>query len=345
MCPEPSSSTDAENAAGPPLVSRELQEVVNEGKVGGQALQQEVVQGTGGPLVVLVLSSTPRGGSTLLSDMLSNIQDSVLLFEPLWFIEKIDCFNDDECVTEYLGNVLACDFRLEFETWLKHKGLFFHFFSPEARRCLSDKNKEACIKDMKLRQLCKKARAVIVKVIRARLSMVYNLLQDPRFNLKVIHLTRDPRGSLTSIARFGWNADPRLRCNELHDDMKVYEEMRQAFPAAVMQVRYEQLCLKPLDTTSDIFRFLFDNATLPDSVRTYLKQHMLSSKKKGGNMSTIKNSTAEFESWRYKIDAKRLKDIEGEPVCEQAIRAMGHALFGSHKAVSDSRLPLILTNT
>lgn len=310
-------------------------------KVGGAAQQQVSAR----PLVVLVLSSMPRGGSTLLTELLSAVHDSVVLFEPLWYIEKQDCFMEEACVLEYLGDVLACSFKLDFEYWLKKKDLFFHYFSPEARRCQDTKSAEAkaaCLKGMNLRQECGAAPLVIVKVIRARLSLVKYLLQDPRINLKVIHLTRDPRASIRSIASFGWNANPHTRCSEMYDDLQTYEKLRQASPAEVTQVRYEQLCLRPREITSDIFRFLFDNATLPGPVSAFVDKHMLGVGKNGGTMNTVKNSSAEFESWRYKIDAKRLKDIEEEPVCEQAIRHMGHALFGTLKAANNSKIPLIL---
>ncbi|KAG0728297.1 Carbohydrate sulfotransferase 3 [Chionoecetes opilio] len=296
------------------------------------------------PLVVLVLSSMPRGGSTLLVELLSTIQESVVLFEPLWFIEKIKCFEDEACLTTYLADVFSCSFKEDFETWLKGKGLFFHYFNEQARHCLAEKNeaKATCLKDMNLRALCAAAPVVLVKVIRARLALLHNMLEDTLINLKVIHLTRDPRGSLNSIVRFGWNSDPQSRCGDLEDDLKTFEKVRQVFPSRVMQVRYEQLCLAPEATTRDIFSFLYANATLPGPVSGFLAQHMLSGVKKKGNMSTFKNSTQEFQAWRLKISENQLKVIEKEPTCQWSIKHMGHALFGSLAAANNLSLPLII---
>lgn len=303
----------------------------------------EVPQPPVGPLVVVVLSSTPRGGSTLLTDLLSSLQGSVVVFEPLWLIEKTECYHDMACTSQYLSDVFSCRYKSDFEDWLKNKPLFFHFFSPEARSCLgmTEEKKQACLNAMDLRERCRSAPLVVVKVIRARLAWMMKFLEDPQLNLKVIHLTRDPRGSINAITRFGWNGNPHLRCSDLQDDMEIYEKLRQVFPRTVTQVHYEQLCLRPQETTKDILSFLFGNATLSASVSAFLEQHMLGSRKIGGNMSTTKNSSAEFDAWRYKISEQLLKTVEAEPVCVQVIKSLRHTFFGSISAATDSKIPLI----
>lgn len=308
---------------------------------------QDAGHSQAGPLVVLVLSSMPRGGSTLLTELLSSVQDSVTFFEPLWHIEKTKCYEDEECTTRYLADVFSCSFKQEFEDWFKAKSMFFHYFSPQARQCQKKRGEAniACLKGMNLRMLCETAPLVVVKVIRARLAWLHNMLEDSLINLKVIHLTRDPRGSLSSIIKFGWDSDPYSRCSGLKDDLDTYEKVRELFPSKVMQVRYEHLCLTPEDTTKGIFRFLYGNATLPSQVTSFLQEHMLSGARKGGNMSTFKNSSQEYQAWRYKIKDKYLKAIEAEPTCVYSIQHMGHALFGSQAAATNPTLPLFVDAT
>ncbi|XP_045107819.1 carbohydrate sulfotransferase 3-like isoform X2 [Portunus trituberculatus] len=300
-----------------------------------------------GPLVVLVLSSMPRGGSTLLTELLSNIPGSVVMFEPLWLIEKTKCYKDLACVQRYLADVFTCSFKENFQTWLKGKGLFFQHFNGQARKCLALKGeeKEACLKGMDLQALCAATPMLVVKVVRARLAWLRNMLEDSLINLKVLHLTRDPRASLRSIATFGWNSEPHSRCAELEDDLLTYEAARQAFPAKVLQVRYERLCLHPQQVIRDLFRFLQDDAAPPAAVTAYVDQHMLSGASRKGTMSTFRNSTEEFQAWRFKINDKQLKVIEAEPACLRAITHMGHATFGSEAAARNTSLPLILNAT
>ena len=298
------------------------------------------------PLVVLVLSSMPRSGSTLLTELLATIQDSVVMFEPLWYIEKNRCYQNETCVQEYMADVFSCTFKDDFENWLKSKGMFFHYFNEQARHCLHrGEGKDTCLKEMDLRALCKGAPVLVVKVVRGRMAWMHTMLHDSSINLKVIHLTRDPRGSLNSIANFGWNKDPHSRCSDLEDDLLTYDKMRQVFPSKVMQVRYENLSLTPQSTTSHIFSFLFGNPMLPDPVTTFLKQHMLTDTKKGGNMSTFKNSTEAFQAWRFKISDEHLKTVEAEPTCLRSIQRMGHAVFGSQTAARDTTKPLIINTT
>uniref|UniRef100_A0A0P4W6U7 Uncharacterized protein n=1 Tax=Scylla olivacea TaxID=85551 RepID=A0A0P4W6U7_SCYOL len=289
----------------------------------------------------------PRSGSTLLIDLLGKIQDSVAVFEPLWLIEKTECFKDEACIQRYLGEVFSCTFSDDFENWLKGKGLFFQHFNEQARKCLAQKKKkkDACLKAMNLRTLCAASPVLVVKVVRARLAWLHNMLEDSLINLKVLHLTRDPRASLRSIATFGWDSNPNSRCAELENDLLTYERMRQAFPDKVLQVRYERLCLHPTEVTRDMFRFLLDNATLPAAVTAYVQQHLLSGTSKNGTMTTFKNSSEEFQAWRFKIKEKQLMAIEAESACQRAIRHMGHAIFGSEASARNTSLPLILNAT
>ncbi|XP_045107821.1 carbohydrate sulfotransferase 3-like [Portunus trituberculatus] len=288
----------------------------------------------------------PSSSSTLLAELLSNIEGSVVMFEPLWLIEKTKCYKDLACVQRYLAEVFTCSFKENFQTWLKGKDGFFYFFSQQARECLAlSGEKGACLKGMDLQALCAATPVLVVKVVRARLAWLRNILEDSLINLKVLHLTRDPRASLRSIATFGWNSEPHSRCAELEDDLLTYEAARQSFPAKVLQVRCERLCLHPQQVIRDLFRFLQDDAAPPAAVTAYVDQHMLSCASRKGTMSTFRNSTEEFQAWRFKINDKQLKVIEAEPACLRAITHMGHATFGSEAAARNTSLPLILNAT
>ena len=297
--------------------------------------------------MVLVLSSMPRGGSTLLAELLSQTPNSVVVFEPLWLIRTTDCYKEEACVQRYLEDVLTCSFKEDFENWLKGKRLFFKFFNDQARKCLAQKGeeKDVCLKAMNLRSLCAAAPVLVVKVVRARLAWLRNMLENSTINLKVLHLARDPRASLRSISTFGWNSKPQWRCAGLENDLLTYEAVRKTFPGKVLQVRYERLCLQPTQVTSEVFRFLLDDATPPPAVTAYVDKHLLSGTFKKGTMSTFKNSTEEFQAWRFKIKDTQLRAIETEPACLRAITSMGHAIFGSEAAARNTSLPLILTST
>ncbi|XP_042239297.1 carbohydrate sulfotransferase 1-like [Homarus americanus] len=298
------------------------------------------------PMFVLLLSSMARGGSTFMVEVLGKIHKSVVFFEPLWPVEKKACINDEKCVEQYLTDVFTCNYKPDFERWLKAKYGFLTYFNSDVRRCLlkQDKKKSSdCIHNLSLREMCEESPVRIIKVIRARLSWLEDMLSDPLMNLKIIHLTRDPRGSLNSIRKFGrWGLDLQGRCSALKDDIDAYGRLSQKFPSKLLQIHLEDMCLHPENVTGDIFNFLFGSSNLSAALRIHLTSHTT---KEGQNnpMSTTKDSKKEFEAWRYKIPEKLLQEVEAEPSCIYAIQRMNHAVFGTSKNAKNSIIPLILT--
>ncbi|XP_045615916.2 carbohydrate sulfotransferase 3-like isoform X1 [Procambarus clarkii] len=298
------------------------------------------------PVLVLLLSSMPRSGSTLLTEILSVANESVVFFEPLWPVEKRKCIEDEQCVAQYLADVFTCHYRPDFEKWLKTKILFLSYFNPNAKNCTKNedrKSMESCISSLSLKGACLAAPIRIIKVIRARLSWMTNLLSDPLLNLKIIHLTRDPRGSLNSINRFkNWNKNPHDRCIGLQEDMNVYDKLHKQFPSKLIQIKYEDLSIHPHSIIGEILQFLYGDATLPDNMEDYISSHM-SNQSVNNVMSTIKNSNKQYEAWRYKISEKVLNSIETEPTCLEPIKRMRYTLFGSTINAKNSSISLFLS--
>lgn len=295
------------------------------------------------PLFVLILSSLPRSGSTMLSEALSSLPGSVLFFEPLWIQEKTSCIHDEDCVADFLMDAFRCTYGESFEAWLRSKHLFFNFFHPDVRKCVrkgKGKNKE-CFSQIDVRALCRGAPVRLTKVIRSKLVFLEKYVRDAD-NFKVIYLTRDPRGSLNSIAKFKtWNQDPHERCEGLEDDLAAYEIFSEIYPSKVLHVKYEDFCLHPENKTSEIMSFLTGNHTIPQELRDYLAEHM--SKRRGNrNMSTFKDSRKEFQAWRSKIPEDLLKKVESEPACASSVLKMGHRLFKSVRVARNFNISLFM---
>ncbi|KAG7159369.1 carbohydrate sulfotransferase 3-like [Homarus americanus] len=298
------------------------------------------------PMFVLLLSSLARGGSTFMSELLSTIQRSIVYFEPLWYIEKMECIQDPLCATEYLLAAFTCTFKPDFEKWLMGRHGFFSYFNADVRVCLmmkDNKSKNECLNKLSLPEMCRAAPVRIMKVIRGRISWLKDILSDPKINLKIIHLTRDPRGSLNSISKFGptWPHDPHERCSVMKDDMDAYDKLSPKFPSKLLQVHFEDLCLHPENAIGNIFKFLFGNSSLPTATQRYINLHM-NTEVKPNAMGTIKKSKSEFEAWRYKIPERLLSKVEVEPVCLYTIHRMRHTVFGTLERVRNSSIPLIL---
>ncbi|XP_063590808.1 uncharacterized protein LOC134767661 [Penaeus indicus] len=295
------------------------------------------------PLFILILSSLPRSGSTMLSEALSSLPGSVLFFEPLWIQEKTSCIDDEDCVADFLMDAFKCTYGESFEAWLRSKHLFFNFFHPDVRTCTrkGKKKDEECFSKIDVRALCRGAPVRLTKVIRSKLTFLEKYVRDAD-NFKVIYLTRDPRGSLNSIAKFkAWNQDPHERCQNLEDDLFTYDLFSEIYPSKVLHVKYEDFCLRPQNKTSEIMAFLTGNHTIPQELRDYLAEHM--SKRRGNrNMSTYKDSTTEFQAWRSKISEDLLRKVESEPACASSVLKMGHRLFRSTRVARNLNVSLFL---
>lgn len=287
------------------------------------------------PLWVLTLSSLPRSGSTLMAQFLGTLANSVVFFEPMWIKEYTECADDEGCVVDYIYNIFNCSYKQDFEDWFRKKDLFFSYFHPDVRNCKGG----GCKDSLDVRGMCKRADARVMKIIRTRLAYLEALMIDPEINFKIIFLTRDPRGSLNSIRKFGWNRDPFTRCTHLDKDQAAYEDLSELYPDKVMLVKHEDFCLDPMGTAENIMDFLYLNSTIPKQLQEYLVKHM-TTKTQRGTMSTVKNSSQEFEAWRYKILEEDLLRIEAEPVCARTIERMGHVVFGSIQRANDSSVPL-----
>lgn len=299
------------------------------------------------PLLVLVLSSMPRSGSTFLSDLLTNVADSILFFEPLWKTEKNKrCMSNITCVNKQLFDIFTCNFDERFESWLKGYSLFFQYFNDEARECIKHENKtmkKVCVNRMEIHQLCRTAPIRIMKVIRARLSWIEIFLQDPLLNFKVIHLVRDPRGSLNSIRKFGWVKDPPIRCRDLENDLITFDNFYRKFPSRVFQLNYELFCLHSLQITKNLFSFVTGNASLPQNIKRFIDKHM--TENISGAMTTFRDSKKHYEEWRYQISEKQLKSIENEAACLNSIQRLNFVVFGSIEKCRNKSVPLMLENT
>ncbi|KAG7158914.1 carbohydrate sulfotransferase 5-like [Homarus americanus] len=329
------------SGAGVEVSLQDQPHTVKKGKVGGGSSAVEGEGAAASVTQVLILSSLPRSGSTLVAELLATHHNSVLFFEPLSNPQMKPCLLNGTCVKEYISSIFKCTYERNFENWLKGKGLFLKYFHSSVSRCFG-RPKEgggACRRKLDLRSLCQNASIRIVKVIRSRLSWLEGLLNDTSLKIKIIHLVRDPRGSLTSIKNLGWNSKPSIRCSALQDDMCRYNNLLKKYPAKLTRLRLERLSMDPYGTVSDIYAFLYDGATLSKVTLQFLMEHMSATdtQPSGDNMDTQKNSLKEYQSWRWKITSELLKETEKEPACRATITQLGHVLFGSlHNARNSS---------
>ncbi|CAL4155410.1 unnamed protein product, partial [Meganyctiphanes norvegica] len=242
------------------------------------------------PLIVILLSSLPRSGSSMMGLLLSSMDDnSVYFFEPVRTIRKSKCKVDAKCLGDHLAK----------------------FYN-----CKASKVKE-----------CRRSSMRVIKLVRGSLEDVGYVLSDSKHEVKVIHLTRDPRGALRSIASAGWNSNPERRCKEVNEDMEISALLSEKYPGKVMNISYERFCIDSESYTKKIYRFLYGNDHLPKRTVKFMTDHMHIQKKK--KFGTYRETSSHYQEWRKEIKLKIFQRVENDLFCQLIIKKMGHNLFGT----------------
>ena len=297
------------------------------------------------PILVILLSSTPRSGSSLVAELLSTHPSSVLFFEPLQKLQKDRCINDTSCVIDYLKKLLLCQYDDDFQRWFLGKKMFSGFFSGSVLQCNSFNStlRQTCLQKLDIRKECDNSSARITKVIRTKISFLVDLLQDNDIDLKIVHLFRDPRGFIKSISKFRWNKDPHFHCSRVLEDLQSYRLLKKIYPDKIYQLKYENIAMYPLLYAKQLFTHVFGIEELSEETIDYLVSHTKSNKKPTRDaMLRVRNSTATFQSWRETISSEMLRKIESTESCRQVIESIHHRFFNTVSNVRNKHLSLFL---
>ena len=281
------------------------------------------------PTGVIIISSTPRSGSTLLGELLASRNKSIYYFEPLHSKQKSICRKDEKCTQKLFEDLLTCKIPKSDYGWLL--SFFSKYLGENVQNCLKlDKTRRgSCLKSIDLNKECQTSNHRILKTIRARLNVTEYFLKSHNSNIKIIYLSRDPRGAMNSIRKFPWDNSPNLHCTNILSDIITYEDYSSKYPLKLFWVKYEDLASKPFQTIKGINKFLYNEESIPNSTINYINTHMIESSKpeKNSAMNTKKNSRANLEKWRLKIPLKLLVEINKTINCLSVFEKMGYKNF------------------
>lgn len=164
-------------------VKAELPDHLNEGKVStSHSFQQKRRRHKN----ILLLSSFGRSESSYLNKVLAKSSCTIYFFEPSrkFFLNYWN--TTEKIIQKQMETYFRCD--IPDYLYLRNSSL------------IKVRNKGA----RRTRDLCEQKEAVLVKTIRVRLSLMKTMMKDRSLNLKLIHLVRDPRGIMNSLAHVKW---------------------------------------------------------------------------------------------------------------------------------------------
>ncbi|KAG9272003.1 carbohydrate sulfotransferase 1 [Astyanax mexicanus] len=345
---------------------------------------------------VLILATT-RSGSSFVGQLFNQHSDVFYLFEPLYHVQTtlIPHYTHSRNTADrrvmlgasrdLLRSLYDCDLYF-LESYFKpqpanhttdklfRRGASRALCSPPVCDAFSPSepyiDEGECIRKCSSLNLslavesCRERRHVAIKTVRIpEIADLRALIEDPRLNLKVVHLVRDPRGILSSrIETFRdtyrlwriWRATGRKPYNlDLTQLSTVCEDMLRSTTTGSSRplwlrgryilVRYEDLARNPLQKTTEIYDFL--GLPMEKSVEEWIRNNTrgsndISAKHKYG---TVRDSAANAESWRLKLSHEIVEHTQ--TVCQQVLEELGYKPVNSPEELKNMSVSVIEDKT
>lgn len=305
----------------------------------------------------LVIFGDDRSGTTFLTRMFYEDSSIFTVYEPLWVTSgwlKSEAGRDRvKDVNEVIGALMSCKFvdnpiALKFLESTSKKwapGLPSNpFRSPficnrtgkEPMSCPDSGSLPNVIQDVCLRHFKHSVTKIaIVRVPDRKLSHIFpKIIHDHNdTEVKLLHVVRDPRGSVNSRINLRWINDyqsrgfpllPRDTCEGILQNVKYGASLEGSLKERYKLVRYKDIALFPVKTTLEIYKFA--GFEMPESVIHWIVKSTQPSKellaKEAQNaFSPIRNASANFEKWRREAPIERTRIIEKE--CSELFDFLG----------------------
>ncbi|KAM8806152.1 carbohydrate sulfotransferase 3 [Eudromia elegans] len=335
----------------------------------------------------VLLMATTRTGSSFVGEFFNQQGNIFYLFEPLWHIERTVSFEAGGAnavgsalvYRDVLKQLFLCDLYVleSFISPLPEGHLTPFMFRRGSSRSLCEEpvctpaatkvfEKYHC-KERRCGPLnvtlaaeaCRRKEHLALKTVRIRqLEFLRPLAEDPRLDLRVIQLVRDPRAVLASrMVAFSGKYEPWKRwaaegAAPLHEDevqrlrgncesIRLSAELGLRRPAWLrgryMLVRYEDVARAPLRLARLMYRFA--GIRLTPQVEQWIGTNTQAPRDASGIYSTQKNSSEQFEKWRFSMPFKLAQVVQD--ACAPAMRLFGYRLAPSAAALTNRSLSLL----
>lgn len=335
----------------------------------------------------VLLMATTRTGSSFVGEFFNQQGNIFYLFEPLWHIEKTVSFEPGGAnavgsalvYRDVLKQLFLCDLYIleNFIIPFPEDHLTPFMFRRSSSRSLCEepvctpfvkkvfekyhcKNRRCGPLNVTLAaEACLRKEHVALKAVRIRqLEFLRPLVEDPRLDMRIIQLVRDPRAVLASrmVAFSGkyetWKKWAVEGAASLHEDevqrlkgncesIRLSAELGLRQPAWLqgryMLVRYEDIARSPIQRAKDIYKFT--GVTITPQVEEWIRKNTQAPQDSHDIYSTQKNSSEQFEKWRFSIPFKLAQVVQN--VCSPAMNLFGYKLADSPEVLTNRSVSLL----
>ncbi|XP_066998672.2 carbohydrate sulfotransferase 5 [Anabrus simplex] len=289
---------------------------------------EDLVPELGGQPVRNIIITTWRSGSTFLGDVLNSHPANYYHYEPLLDYDIVQIRGEPLAsgALRKLKALLNCNYT-GLDHYLEYGKDHVWLFMHNTRlwdQCLQ--HPHLCWLPEFLGPFCRLFPFQSMKVVRLRLRLAEELLDDPTLNVRVLLLVRDPRGTLQSRKHRDWcpgNPDcmePARLCADLVSDYGAAVHLSAKYPQRFRVVRYEDLSVEPYLGVRDLFQFF--GLDFHPSVQQFLDTH--TKVDVGGVSSTYRNSKSAPFHWRQDLSHLEVRSIQRS--CHTAMDHWGYIL-------------------
>lgn len=281
---------------------------------------------SGGTPYQSVIITTWRSGSTFLGDILNAMPGNYYHYEPLLNFDIIQIRGPphDKRAVHNLKQLLSCNYTA-MDDYLDYGQTHNYLFSHNTRLWRYCRlYPQHCWDPNFLSPFCKLFPMQSMKVVRLRLALAEQLIDDARLNIRVVLLIRDPRGTLQSRKHREWCPgksdcdDPATLCKDMVSDYYAAEILSKKYPQKFKAVRYEDLSLDPYKMTQEILDFY--GLPFDPQVEEFLDSHTRSDI--GGVSSTFRDSKSAPFHWIHDLAYDEISDIQES--CTKAMQLWGY---------------------
>lgn len=190
----------------------------------------------------------------------------------------------------------------------------------------------------RLIEKCGNASLRSIKFIRMSMEVAGQLLKIFP-DIKIIHLTRDPRAMLDSQVRKNdmgsryfdsFVQNTNAMCMRMKHDLDLLHTLKKYHPLAFYSMQYENFVQSPITATGKLLDFL--GLTFTDKMKNYVASKTILAEK---------NSTERAAVWRHHISAQHLKVLDAN--CDQVYTDLGYIKYPSILHIRNLSMPTFLS--